>query len=134
MEINVQHWTEVRSLKRPELAMLNANGLVQTCTAKKKSESIASPSLPKLVCFDRGYVKNFFLQYFYEILVQEALTAAGDNLNDENEDEVELVTVKSIINEVIDEFTSYLEELSGEELAKDSLELYRSYRATAFHK
>lgn len=135
MEIDIQHWTEVRSLKRPELTMLSKNGLIQTCTAKRKNDAIGAASLPKLVCFDRSYVENYFLQYFYEILVQEFLTASrlSEPLEaDANQDARKTVTVKSVIAEAIDGFVNYLDEIPSDKLKEDSLELYRAYRKWVF--
>ncbi|MGL5922557.1 hypothetical protein [Chroococcidiopsis sp.] len=143
MEINVQNWSEVRSLKRPELAMLTDDGLIQTCSAKNKKDAITAPSLPKLVRFDIGYVENYFLQHFYEILIQEfSSTPLVLPIEEPREagsgetkctDSKHLANVKETIVRTIDEFTRFLREQDASDpTTKAPLELYREYRKHKF--
>ena len=127
MEINVEHWTSVRSLKRPDLSMLRAEGLIQTCAAKGKADSISTPTLPKLVRFDRAYVENYFLQYFYEILVQEFLEGVIEEETGESEEAS--ANVADVLCAAITSFKCYLGKMPIDDLtAKKPLDAYRAFR------
>ena len=91
--------------------------------------------MPKLVYFNRSYVENFFLQYFYGILIQEAIEAMCQKEQGEEQEELEKTpTTASVLTDAITAFTDYLRTLSLDELAgQKPLEIYRVYRQATFN-